>query len=73
MEQLQHVYPKQAAFLSNITPAMWQNCEQLNLGYSTHFTLTNNVAESLGSRLLLHDYGQECIRDLTAGPMIRGI
>ena len=47
MEQLQHVYPKQADFLSNISPAMWQNCEQLNLGYSTHFTLTNNVAESL--------------------------
>ena len=35
--------------------------------------MTNNVAEALGSKLLQHDYNQQCIRDLTAGPIIRAI
>ena len=37
-------------FLSEIPATMWQNCEQLKLGYATHFSMTNNVAESFGSQ-----------------------
>jgi hypothetical protein len=46
---------------------MWQNCEQLKLGYATHFSMTNNVAESFGSQLLVNDFNSICIHDMTAG------
>ncbi len=73
MQQIEQEYPKQAAFLSDIAASMWQNSEQLQLGYATHFTSTKNIAEGLGSKLLQHDYDQQCIGDMTAGPMIQAM
>jgi hypothetical protein len=65
--------PRQAVFLDQIPKTMWQTCEMLAAGCQTHFTVTNNMAETLGSRLLVSDYGQEPIRYRTAGPMIHGL
>jgi hypothetical protein len=65
--------PKQAGFLAQIPKTMWQTCEMLSAGCQTHFTITNNLAETLGSRLLCADYGELPIRHRTAGPMIRGL
>ena len=50
MQVLQRTFHRQAEFLSEIPATMWQNCEQLKLGYATHFSMTNNVAESFGSQ-----------------------
>ena len=52
---------------------MGQYCEMLAAGCQTHFTVTNNLAETLDSRLLNADYREEPIWYRTTFPVIHGL